>query len=62
MRLAQVERRARTLNIKNTWIYCKKDLIKAIQRTEGNTTCFGTLRRGDSCLQFNCCWREDCLR
>lgn len=62
MRLSEVERKARASGIKNTWVYCRKDLVRLIQRTEGNTPCFGTLRRGDSCPQFACCWREDCLK
>ena len=37
----------------------KKDLIRAIQSTEGNFPCFRT--GNDSCDQLNCCWRRDCL-
>lgn len=39
----------------------KDELIRAIQRAEGNSDCFGT---GISahCSQDDCLWREDCLK
>lgn len=60
MRLSEIEKKARSMGIKDTWRYSKKDLIKTIQRKEGNFDCFGTTR--NSCDQLACCWREDCLR
>lgn len=39
----------------------KAELIRAIQRAEGNFDCFGTAMAG-ICDQMNCLWREDCLR
>ena len=60
MRLIEIERKARALEIKDTWKYSKKGLIKAIQRKEGNFDCFGSA--GGNCDQFVCCWRGDCLR
>jgi hypothetical protein len=39
----------------------KDELIKAIQRAEGNNDCFGTASSGE-CNQHDCLWREDCLR
>jgi hypothetical protein len=60
MRLSEIEKKARQLSIKNTWKYSKKDLIKAIQRAEGNFDCFGSTR--DYCDQMACCWRNDCLK
>lgn len=38
----------------------KENVIKAIQRAEGNFDCFGTATAG-VCDQINCLWREDCL-
>lgn len=38
----------------------KENIIRAIQRTEGNFDCFGTAKEG-ICDQLNCLWREDCL-
>lgn len=60
MRLSEVEKIAKEKGIKNSWIFSKKDLIKEVQRIEGNSQCFGTA--GKNCVQSSCCWREDCLR
>jgi hypothetical protein len=38
----------------------KENIIRAIQRAEGNFDCFGTAKDG-VCDQLNCLWREDCL-
>lgn len=60
MRLAEVENKARTMGLKDTWKFSKKDLIRTIQRAEGNFPCFGTAK--GSCEQMACCWRADCLK
>ncbi|OHE60347.1 MAG: SAP domain-containing protein [Thermodesulfovibrio sp. RBG_19FT_COMBO_42_12] len=39
----------------------KENIIRAIQRAEGNNDCFGSANAG-ICDQFNCLWREDCLK
>jgi len=59
MKLSQIEKKARGLGIKDTWKYSKKELIKTIQKKEGNFDCFGTAV--NYCDQMNCLWREDCL-
>ena len=38
----------------------KAELIRSIQRAEGNVDCFGT-EHVNVCGQTNCLWREDCL-
>ena len=38
----------------------KPELIRAIQRAEGNFDCFDTASDG-YCDQYDCFWREDCL-
>ncbi len=38
----------------------KEDLIRAVQRSEGNFDCYGSATSG-FCNQTNCMWREDCL-
>ena len=38
----------------------KENIIRAIQRAEGNFDCFGTATAG-VCDQLNCLWRDDCL-
>lgn len=37
----------------------KGELIRTVQRTEGNHDCFGAEWRFD-CPQTGCCWRMDC--
>ena len=37
----------------------KAELIRSIQRAEGNSDCFATMPVSD-CNQVNCLWREDC--
>ena len=41
--------------------YKKADLIRAIQREEGNESCFDT-GQADVCGQDQCLWRDDCLK
>jgi len=60
MRLSEIEKKAKSVGIKDTWKYSKKDLIRNIQRSEGNFACFGTAK--DSCNQLSCCWKSDCLK
>jgi hypothetical protein len=43
----------------NTSKMDKTDLIRAIQRAEGNSDCFATTHV-NMCNQMNCLWREDC--
>ena len=38
----------------------KENIIRSIQRAEGNFDCFGTAQTG-VCDQANCLWRKDCL-
>ena len=38
----------------------KDDLIRAIQRAEGNFDCYGSAAEG-YCDQEGCLWRGDCL-
>ena len=60
MRLSEIEKRAKSAGVAETWKHTRKDLIKLIQRSEGNDPCFGTAQ--GSCMQAGCCWREDCLK
>lgn len=60
MRLLEVEKKARSFGLKDVWGYSKKDLIRNIQRKEGNFDCFGKSK--GFCDQTYCSWREDCLR
>jgi hypothetical protein len=60
MRLSEIEKKARSLDIKDTWKYSKKDLVKKIQKAEGNFDCFATAT--SYCDQLVCLWRMDCLK
>jgi hypothetical protein len=60
MRIAEIERKAKDLGIRDTWRFSKKELIKNIQRKEGNFDCFGSAN--NSCNQTVCCWRPDCIK
>lgn len=59
MTLAQVKEMARDFDIKIGRMK-KDELVRAIQRAEGNFDCFGTALAG-VCSQENCLWRQDCL-
>jgi len=39
----------------------KADLVRTIQRTEGNFDCFASAVHG-TCDQTGCLWRDDCFR
>ena len=39
----------------------KTELIRTVQRVEGNNDCFATPYVSD-CNQINCLWREDCMK
>ncbi len=39
----------------------KDELIRAIQREEGNFDCFGSAHSGH-CSEGGCLWRDDCLK
>ena len=58
MKMHEVREKAKVLGIK-VKNASKADLIRLIQRTEGNFDCFGTAH--DFCDQFECCFYRLCL-
>jgi hypothetical protein len=58
MKMIEVKEKAKSLGI-NAGKMRKTELIHTIQRTEGNTDCFG--RSNGQCPYTNCCFREDCI-
>lgn len=58
MKLNDIRKIAKNMGLKAGKVK-KADLIKKIQESEGNFTCFQTA--GDFCDQEACCWRSDCL-
>ena len=59
MKMGEVREKAKAVGLKKTFGLSKAELIRQIQRAEGNFDCFGTAK--DHCDQFQCCFREDCL-
>ena len=57
--MGRIRRMAKSMGI-NTYQMKKKDVIRAIQKKEGNIDCYGT-SRVESCQELNCSWRDDCL-
>jgi len=60
MKISEIQKIARKVGVKDAWSYSKNDLIKTIQRKEGNFDCFGTAKT--YCDQSKCLWRKDCLK
>ncbi|MFA5362067.1 MAG: SAP domain-containing protein [Candidatus Omnitrophota bacterium] len=61
LKLPDIQKKAKSLGIKDADKYSKRDLIKSIQRKEGNFDCFGTVIMG-TCDQNMCCWRVECIK
>ncbi|UCG12238.1 MAG: Rho termination factor N-terminal domain-containing protein [Deltaproteobacteria bacterium] len=59
MTVKELQRLAKRYGIKPGGLK-KTELIKAIQRAEGNFDCFGTAN--GYCDQLNCLFRKDCLQ
>jgi hypothetical protein len=60
MKIQEIRARAKALRLKDTFGLSKAELIQRIQKAEGNFDCLGTAKV--YCDQFQCCFREDCLR
>ncbi len=59
MELSEIKRIAKKKGIK-TGKMKKDEVIRLIQRAEGNFDCFGSASSGE-CTQTECLWRKDCL-
>jgi hypothetical protein len=60
MHMQDIRAIARDLGVK-TGRSTKADLVRTIQRAEGNFDCFASADQG-VCDQADCLWRQDCLR
>jgi hypothetical protein len=58
MNMNEIRAKAKSLGLKTVGIK-KPELIRNIQRAEGNFDCFGTAI--DYCDQWECCFRSWCL-
>jgi len=56
----EIREMARPLGVRSTRMR-KADLIRAIQRAEGNFDCYGTATV-EECDQEECLWREECFK
>jgi hypothetical protein len=59
MTVKELRKMAKEFGIKTVGLK-KAELVKGIQRAEGNFDCFGTAI--DYCDQVGCLFREDCLK
>jgi hypothetical protein len=59
MKIQEIRAKAKALQLKNTFGLSKAELIRRVQKAEGNFDCFGTAK--GYCDQFRCFFREDCL-
>lgn len=59
MKIEQIRTIAKSLGV-HPGKLSKLELIKSIQRTEGNSDCFSSATNNE-CSQMNCLWREGCL-
>jgi hypothetical protein len=61
MNLNQIRKLARTAGVKQVTRFRKADLVREIQRSEGNHDCFAS-EHHRTCGQNGCLWREDCFK
>jgi len=54
-----IKDKAKTLGV-NPGTMKKTELVRAIQRAEGNNACYGTTT--GTCQWTECCFRSDCLK
>lgn len=57
--MKEIREMARQLGIRSNRMR-KAELVRAIQRAEGNFDCYGTAAE-EECDQEECLWREDCF-
>lgn len=60
MKIREIKQMAKRVGVEVTAEMGKENIIKSIQRAEGNFDCFGTAV--GYCDQEQCCFRQDCLR
>jgi len=59
MKWRQIQTKGKELELNTTGMK-KAELIRSIQKAEGNFDCFGTAE--DYCDQWECCFRSLCLK
>lgn len=61
VKLEDIRGIAKEYGIKNARKLTKTELVREIQRQEGNYDCYATARVSD-CGELNCQWRDDCYK
>lgn len=61
MKISDVKEIARNMGMKINKKANKIELVRAVQKNEGNYDCFATPHVRE-CNQSNCLWREDCTK
>ncbi len=61
MKLQEMRELARLKGIEIGRLKKKMDIVRAIQRDEGNDECFMS-ERASACGQTGCLWLEDCTK
>lgn len=59
MNLTEIKAIARQKGVK-AGAMKKSEVIRAIQRAEGNSDCFEA-QKAKECAEMNCLWRKDCV-
>lgn len=59
MDIKEIKNIAKKKGIKILSSMGKKEIIRSIQKAEGNSECFGT-GKANICGQIQCSWRMDC--
>jgi hypothetical protein len=59
MKMQEIRKIAKKWNVNVRVGRTKQDIIRDIQKMEGYTPCFGTKKE---CDQYDCLWREDCIK
>ncbi len=60
MNVVEIRARGQAMGLTVLEGMSKGEIVRAIQLAEGSRDCYGNFWRFD-CLEFDCCWREDCL-
>jgi hypothetical protein len=60
MKVTEIRERGQAMGMTALAGLRKGEMIRSIQRAEGNQDCFGAAWRFD-CPQLGCAWRADCL-
>ena len=60
LNMKEIREMARRLGVRSVRMR-KTELIRTLQRAEGNFDCYGTATE-EECDQEECLWREDCFK